>query len=127
MIDMATFMINNCMDSLDRYLDNLSVPYYTSKHPVHGPYNPSRNRTGFLQQADNEADMRQYLEEQVREQLFEEESGGEGAYDHSYDGSRSAGIKSSSALSDYHLKTKTFAELVDQFWSDVAESNWNPS
>lgn len=112
------------MDNLDRYLDNLSVPYYTSKHPVHGPYNPSRNRTGFLQQADNEADMRQYLEEQVREQMFEEESGGEGA---SYDGSRSAGIQSSSALSDYHLKTKTFAELVDQFWSDIAESKWNPS
>lgn len=110
------------MDNLDRYLDNLSVPYYTSKHPVHGPYNPNKNRTGFMQQADNEADMRQYLEEQVREALFEEEAGGESA---GYDGSRQAS-PTGTALTDHQLKTKTFAELVDMFWSDV-DSNWNPS
>jgi hypothetical protein len=110
------------MDNLDRYLDNLSVPYYTSRHPVHGPYNPNRNRCGFMQQADNEADMRQYLEEQVREQLVEEEGGGDSA---SYDGSRATAANSTS-LANHNIKNKTFSELVDMFWSDI-DSNWNPS
>ena len=111
------------MDSLDRYLDNLSMPYYTSKHPVHGPYNPNRGRVSFMNQADNEADMRQYLEESVREVLFEEEAGGETM---SYDGSSAVGITSED-LAELHVKTKTFAELAEMYWNDIADSVWNPS
>ena len=108
---------------LDRYLNNLSVPHYTSKHPVHGPYAPNRSRTGFLQQADNEADMRQYLEEQVREQLFEEEAGGDTL---SYDGSTGVAT-STSKLSDHFVKTKSFAELASMYWDDITGSTWQTS
>lgn len=97
---------------MKRYVNQLSVPWYSSKHPVHGPYNPNKKRVKFLLDAEGEQEMRMYLEEferkHIEERAVEEESGGE------FPAHPSGGP---SVVNKYR-DGRSFQDILDKLWLD---------
>ena len=91
-----------------KYINELSKHWYSSKHPVHGPYNPNKDRVKFLTEAQGQEEMRQLVEQEAR--LAEEEAGGGG--------------EAGSAGAPVVLTGQTFADLVEKSWEEISNRTW---